>query len=73
MCEWTLPDSVSVLVVKLWDLVKMLELIQFQSNFIEKSQNSVDSIFLRWMILCVRDLRIMYTLLSVAYVCALLD
>ncbi len=73
MCELTLPDSVSVLVVKLWDLVKMLELIQFQSNFIEKSQNSVDSIFLRWMILCARDLRIMYTLLSVAYVCALLD
>ncbi len=73
MCEWTLPDSVSVLVVKLCDLVKMLELFQFQSNFIEKSQNSVDSIFLRWMILCARDLRVMYTLLSVAYVCALLD
>ncbi len=47
VCELILPGSVSLLVVKLWDLViekYMLEL-QFLSYFTEKSQNSVDNTF----------------------------
>ncbi len=55
MCEWILPGSVSLLVVKQWDLV--IKNIQFLSCFIKKSQNSVDYTFQRWMILCARDVR----------------
>ncbi len=45
---------------------------QFLSYFTEKSQNSVDNMFPRWMIQCVRSARdVLYALLSVAYVCVL--
>ncbi len=47
MCELILPGSISLLVVKLWDLViekYMLEL-QFLSYFTDKSQDSVDNTF----------------------------
>ncbi len=73
VCELILPGSVSLQVVKLWDLViKKYMLEQFLSYFTEKSQNSVDNTFSRWMILCARSARdVLYALLSVAYVCAL--
>ncbi len=55
VCEIILPGSVS---------------FQFLSYFTEKSQNSVDYTFLRWMILCARSARdVLYVLLSVANVC----
>ncbi len=66
VCELILPGSVSLLVVKLWDLVikkYMLELFRFLSYFTEKSQNSVGNKFLHWMILYARyALDVLYTL-----------
>ncbi len=45
---------------------------QFLSYFTEKSQNSVDNTFSRWMILCARSARdVLYALQYVANVCAL--
>ncbi len=44
VCDLILPGSVSLLVVKLWDLVikkYMLEVFSFLSYFSEKSQNNV--------------------------------
>ncbi len=69
VCELILPGSVSLLVVKLWDLVikKYAWTFQFLSYFTDKSQNSVDNTFLRWMILCTWSARdVLYALLSVA-------
>ncbi len=46
--ELILPGSVSLLVVKLWDLfIKkyMLETFQFPSYFTRESTNSVDNLF----------------------------
>ncbi len=74
VCALILPDSVSLQVSELWDLVikKACLNFQFLSYFTEKSQNSVDNTFSRWMILCARSARdVLYALLSVAYVCAL--
>ncbi len=48
--ELILPGSISLLAVKLWDLVitkYMLENFQFLSYFTEKSLNSVDNTFPR--------------------------
>ncbi len=47
VCELILPGSVSLLVVKLWDLVIKKYTFQFLSYFTEKSQNSVDNRFPR--------------------------
>ncbi len=72
VCEWILPGSVYLIVVKLWYVVIKKYMLEFLSYFTEKSQNSVDKTFSRWMILCTRSARdVLYALLSVTYVCAL--
>ncbi len=57
VCELILPGSVSLLEMKLWDLVIKIYAwtFPFLSYFTEKSQNSVDNTFSRWMILCARS------------------
>ncbi len=71
VCELILPDSVSLLVVKLWDLVikkYMLKLFSFYA-ILQRNHRTVLTIHFRAEWFFAHD--VLYALLSVAYVCAL--
>ncbi len=72
VCELILPGSVSLLVVKLWDLVVkkyMLEPFFFLSYFTGKSQNNVDNTFPRQMILWAQTACDVHATVCNLYVC----